>query len=234
MLHIHNGTDGKKMGIDYIKDCKSFQQFTNCVINQMIELNKHTVFESETESVRANIIIADPKIYDLPDLILSNNDIGYINLLSFVNVTLIESVNDLITILMSHYVKQSQPQHQQQRQQDVLNLPEIDQHTQVIGIFGIFEYFVSQGKDLLNNAIDQSFLSIDEFNGQTINYVGNLLYNVTMQHNYKVIVADGESCATNSTEIYNCSLWNESIPNLSMKFDTRIPLGLVLSKWMQC
>ena len=204
----------------YVDDCSSFKEFTNIILGKL--------YGPEHGCGKANIIIADLELYekyyiDDPE---PTATVNYINRVANVNVTLVESISELITVLGEHFLVKGDGEH--------LDLPPIDMDTKVIGLYGIFEYFIKKGNQLMSQRLQQneendqmmegqcdSFMELKDYSAKTINLICNLMYNLKFYRKYEIYLNEPSEDIeeTNDEMQYVPMIWNKQVPNLQPEED---------------
>mmetsp|Transcript_2768 Transcript_2768/g.2699 ORF Transcript_2768/g.2699 Transcript_2768/m.2699 type:complete len:278 (-) Transcript_2768:831-1664(-) len=200
----------------YVNDCSSFKDFTNVILEKLSG--------PDDKCGKANIIIADLKLYenyylDQPEL---STSVNYINKVGNVNVTLVESLSELITVLGEHFLakeKSEQP-----------DLPPIGTDTKIIGLFGIFDHFITEGNKLMTRkwqendendyqteeGLNGAFMDLKDYSAKTVNFICNLMYNLKFYRKYQIYLNEPyEGAEKNNNEgMYSPIIWNRQLPNL--------------------
>ena len=204
----------------YVDDCSSFKEFTNVILGKL--------YGPEHGCGKANIIIADPKLYenyyiDGPE---PTTTVNYINSVGNINVTLIESISELITVLGEHFLVKGGAEHR--------DLPTIDKDTKIIGVYGIFEYFIKKGNQIMAQklqaneendrtmeGLNDAFMDLKDYSAKTVNFICSLMYNLKFYRKYEIYLNEpfDEIEETNNKRPYVPIIWNKQVPNLQPKED---------------
>lgn len=200
----------------YVNDCSSFKDFTTVILEKLCG--------TDHKCGKANIIIADLKLYenyyiDQPELTTSVN---YINRVGNVNVTLVESLSELITVLGEHFLAKERPEHPE--------LPPIGTDTKIIGLFGIFDHFITEGNQLMTKkwqvndekefqteeGLSDPFMDLKDYSAKTVNFICNLMYNLKFYRKYEIYLNEPYEGAeeANNKGTYSPITWNRQLPNL--------------------
>lgn len=205
----------------YVDDCSSFKEFINVILGKLDG--------PEHGCGKANIIVADLKLYenyyiDRPE---ATNTVNYINSVGNINVTLVESISELITILGEHFLVKGGAENP--------DFPPIDKDTRIIGLYGIFEHFIKNGNQLMaqklqvNEESDRTaegpsdaFMDLKDYSAKTVNFISSLMYNLKFYRKYEIYLNEpsDEMEGTNSRRPYTPIIWNKQIPNLQPKEDS--------------
>lgn len=198
----------------YFDKCQSFEEFSSIIFE--------TLIKTGTKTASANIIVADPDIYDnyYLDGAPTGFTVSHVNNLDRINVTLVESLSELLSILVEHFRRASSG--------EITNLPQIDQNTRVIGLYGVFEYFLKRGNELIAESIgkesgdlygkmvlsNREFMERRDFSAKTINYICYIMHNLAYYRKYEIYLNDPHKESTELHAQYRSAIWNKSLPNL--------------------
>lgn len=204
----------------YVNDCSSFKEFTNVILGKL--------YGPEHVCGKANIIIAHLKLYenyyvDGPE---PTATVSYINSIGNINVTLVESISELITVLGEHFLVKGGTDH--------LDLPPIDKDTKIIGVYGIFEHFMKKGNQLMaqklqvneekyqaTEKLGDAFMDLKDYSAKTINFICSLMYNLKFYRKYEIYLNEPfeEIEGINDKREYIPMIWNKQVPNLQPELD---------------
>ncbi|CUM56661.1 unnamed protein product [Debaryomyces tyrocola] len=204
----------------YVDDCSSFKEFTSVILGKL--------YRPDHGCGKANIIIADLKLYenyyiDGPE---PTATVNYINSVGNINVTLVESISELITVLGEHFLVKGGTEHP--------DLPPIDKDTKIIGLYGIFEHFMKKGdqlmarklqgneeNDQMTEGLSDAFMDLKDYSAKTVNFICSLMYNLKFYRKYEIYLNEPfeEIEETNNKRPYMPMIWNKQVPNLQPEED---------------
>ncbi|CAH2353692.1 hypothetical protein CLIB1423_12S00826 [[Candida] railenensis] len=184
-----------------------------------------------SNGVESSIIIMDPALYNSSfELEPKFATVKNTHQMEHVNVILIEKLSELTDLLEQTIRGKSGPLFS----------------SSIVGIFDIFSGFLSFG-----TAIETSyFLDYKDYSAKTLNYICNLLYNVSYYRGVNIYISDrGNELITldEPTLISRHPLiWNSKLPSTNTtslqkendidnelkKSVVEVPLEFVLSKWI--
>lgn len=192
--------------LNYCLNCFSFDSFLERVLNEVI-----------LKDVNGLVVISDSSLYDnfLSKSQESNLTVTQHNNISRVDLLLIDSIYELEDVLIQ--MLQKEPQANQQ----------FYHISSVIGIYGFLSHYLNEGMKIysfvvnlkvisseISETITSSFLNMEDFSAKKINFICNLIYNVTIYSGSAILMTDP---ATMKDVPYSVAPPLEaSIPNLSL------------------
>lgn len=182
------------------------------------------------DGVESSIIIMDPVLYNSTfELVPKFATVENLHQMEHVNVILIEKISELTDLLEQTIRGNLGP---------LLN-------SSVVGIFDFFLEFLNFGTTIQTSY----FLDYKDYSAKTLNYICNLLYNVSYYRGVNIYISDTGNELTRLEEPTKVSkhpsIWNRMLPNTTSlqtqndigneleKSIVQVPLKLVLSKWIQ-
>lgn len=181
--------------------------------------------ESNSSS-SSTIFVADPSLFTLEILDRppsSKQSVAFINKFERTNVVLVESLSELIDILKrSSYGGDT----------DVIR-----HHDSAIGFYGIFLYLLQMGCGVSD---DVSFMDMEDFSAQSVNYIMHFLYNLAYYRKIEVRICETKKGPRfhENTNSYP-PFWYNVLPNIFCEtvedddMSMEIEIGVILSKWVQ-
>lgn len=226
---------------EYYNGAESFTDFVNYFLNKLD--NCGNTYSSAT------IIVANKGFLTPVDshVFTNNLTIGFINRMERILIILVESLEELYTLLRGFF--------KIPRESSLESMSNFNYDSKLIGLFGILDHFITTGNSLINFRLQKShssninsgergpldYMLLQDFTGQTVNRLCNLLESLHFYRKIEVVVCEQNHSIIDSVP----TIWKEFLPNTEIEFkysdsiehkhikENYVQLGLILSKWMQ-